>query len=83
MRKVLTVFGCVFVLALVNCGSSDIGESCDDEGKTSGCVDDAVCTKNKSGSLVCAKMCSSFSDCSGSQQCTGVSQGSLKACVDN
>ncbi len=82
MRKVVTFFGCLVVLALVNCGHDDIGESCSHEGQVDDCVDGAVCAKNKGGELICEKRCNSFSDCSSTQECNTVGYSDLKGCYD-
>ena len=82
MRKVVTFLGVLFVLTtMVACGDSDIGESCEEEGRVDGeCVEGAVCGKNTTGGLVCQKQCSSQADCSSDETCNGVSGSSLKGC---
>lgn len=82
MRKVGSFLVCFFLVSLsvIACGGADIGESCDHEGKTDDCSDDGVCGKNLSNSLVCMKQCSSFSDCSSSEECVSLGYSSLRGC---
>jgi hypothetical protein len=84
MRKVVTFSSMLLVLTIVACGSGDIGEECEEEGRVGGeCVDGAVCGKKDSlteGSLVCLKQCSSNNDCGGGQACGAVGASSLKGC---
>ncbi|MDB4946324.1 MAG: hypothetical protein JWP97_5858 [Labilithrix sp.] len=82
MRKVLSFLVCSLLVSVtvLACGGADVGESCDHEGKTDDCADDGVCGKNLSGSLVCMKQCSAFSDCSGNEECATLGYSSLKGC---
>ena len=76
-----------FVVVLVSvaaCGGSDIGQSCDEEGKVMGeCVDGAVCGHQKNmteGDLVCLKQCTQPGDCGSNEECNSVGSTSLRAC---
>ncbi len=73
----------VVVVALAACGGSDIGASCDEEGKVDNCQSTAVCARNKAGQLVCEKQCTNFGDCPANQECEVVPGFSgLKGCRD-
>ncbi len=62
------------------CGSSDIGEECDHEGKVGGeCVSEGVCGRDNGGSLVCLKQCTTQFDC-GSGECGTITGTTLKGC---
>lgn len=84
MRKVGTFFSVLLVLGtLVACSDSDVGESCDEEGRVGGeCVDGAVCGKGpgNSASLVCLAQCTNPGQCAANEDCNGVSGTSLKGC---
>ena len=84
MRKVGTFVSVLLVLgALVACSDSDVGESCDEEGRVGGqCVDGAVCGKSagNSGDLVCLAQCTNPGQCAGDEDCNGVAGTSLKGC---
>ncbi len=78
--NILRLSSFLFVSAIAACGSNDIGDSCDKEGSTDDCVDNAVCQKNKAGAIVCAKLCTDKNQCSSNLDCEGVSGSNLKAC---
>jgi hypothetical protein len=61
------------------CGGAEIGETCDDQGSTDECVDDAVCTNEDDGA-VCRALCDEHEDCPDGHSCNGISQTSLKSC---
>jgi hypothetical protein len=66
-------------LALVGCGASEIGESCDTGGSADECVDGAICT-NESDGNVCRLICETQDDCPMNYSCNGVTGGSTKSC---
>ena len=69
------------LLALSGCGGAELGESCDDVGKTDECVDGAVCTKQGEGDgAACRAVCDQHEDCPPGHSCNGVSGTSLKSC---
>lgn len=84
-HKFLRFFNLGLVLGAVSlcaaCGSDKkIGEACTDLGKTGECESGAVCSKNTSSAVVCLKICSAQTDCSGAEDCNGVEGSSVKAC---
>ena len=81
VKSIGTVLTLAVALVLGACGSSDIGEECDHEGRVGGeCVDGAVCGRSDSGSLVCLKQCSSPADCGAGEVCGPVVATTLKGC---
>jgi hypothetical protein len=62
------------------CGGTDIGETCDDEGSTDECVDDAVCTNESGERAVCRTICEEHEDCPAAHSCNGVTGSSVKSC---
>jgi len=66
-------------LALAACGSSDIGESCDEPGSIDECVDNAICT-NEDGRSICRLRCDEQSDCPANYSCNGVAATDRKSC---
>ena len=66
----------IFALA---CGSSEIGEGCDNVGKTDECVDGAICT-NDSGGTLCRRVCQDDAQCALTEACNGVSGTNIKSC---
>jgi hypothetical protein len=84
MRRRLThplELGLLFSLLFcaIACGKADVGESCDEAGKTDECVDDAVCTNEDDGAT-CRKLCEEQTDCAAGESCNGVSNTNLKSC---
>lgn len=74
-----TLLGIV-ALALVGCGTADVGEECDGAGSTDDCVDGAICT-NGSDLNVCRVICEEDSDCNEpAEGCNGVTSSSIKSC---
>jgi hypothetical protein len=69
----------VFLL-LAGCGRADIGEACDVSGDADECVDEAMCTKDASGSTTCRMRCTDDSQCGASEKCNGVSSTNVKSC---
>jgi hypothetical protein len=67
------------LVAALGCGGAELGESCDDEGSTDECVDDAVCTNEDQGAA-CRALCDIKEDCPAGYDCNGVSSTSLKSC---
>lgn len=78
LRTLLTTL--VLALALVGCGSSDIGEACDTGGSVDECVDGAICTNESGDSNTCRKICDTTDDCPANFTCNGVTGGSTKSC---
>lgn len=66
-------------LLLIACGGAELGESCDDEGSTDECVDDAVCTNEGEGAA-CRALCKEQEDCPAGYACNGISSTSQKSC---
>lgn len=64
------------------CGGADIGEACEQGGKTDECVDGAVCAQAVASDTVlhCLKICEDVSDCASTEDCNGVTSTNLKAC---
>ena len=62
------------------CGGAEIGESCDDEGSTDECVDDAVCTNASGDAAACRALCQEHEDCPSGHSCNGVTGSNLKSC---
>ncbi len=77
-RIILLALPLLSVLALA-CGKTEVGDACDDEGKTDECVDNAVCAKDKAGATKCLKVCTEQAQCAATEECNGTT-GSLKAC---
>lgn len=70
----------LLLLTALGCGgTAEIGGACDTAGNTDECVDGAICT-NESSSNVCRKICTEQSQCSATENCNGVSNGSTKSC---
>ena len=69
----------LFLLAL-GCGGADVGEECDEAGKTDECVDGAVCTNEEGDRSRCRLLCKDKVDCSDGHDCNGVSGTNLKSC---
>ena len=69
----------VFLL-FVGCGRADVGEACDASGDADECVDEAMCTKDATGSTTCRKRCTEDSQCAANEQCNGVSSTNIKSC---
>jgi hypothetical protein len=67
------------LLAAVGCGKGDVGDSCDDGGKTDECVDGAICT-NEGDDAVCRALCQEQEDCPAGETCNGVANSNLKSC---
>ena len=65
---------------LAACGGAEIGESCDDEGSTDECVDNAVCTNEEGDAARCRVLCKDQDECPDAHSCNGVSGTSLKSC---
>ncbi len=81
MNKMLMTAVCLLFLTLgVGCGRADIGESCNEPGRTSECVDEAICTGNPDGSATCRVRCTDDTQCSATEACNGVSGTNIKSC---
>jgi len=86
MRKVGRFLGVALGLTMlvVACGDSDIGESCEEEGRVDGeCVASSVCGKSEgtsTGSLVCLRQCATQAECGAGEDCNGIANTSLKGC---
>ena len=73
MRKTFSLLLIAFI-GVVACGGGEKGDSCDEEGRASGCDDGLVCAKERrdSGDLVCLKSCVGQEDCAESESCNGI-----------
>jgi hypothetical protein len=76
------IWGWGVVLVVLACGGEgDIGEPCDERGKTDGeCKSGAVCGTDTGGALRCLKICAEQANCLADQECNGVEGTNLKAC---
>ncbi len=69
------------MLMLACSGEHDLGEQCEESGKTDGeCESGGVCSPDTAGALRCLKICVEQTDCPADQECNGVEGSSLKAC---
>jgi len=78
LRKLLPVAALLLVMPL-GCGSSDVGEECDDIGDSDECEDHAICT-NEDGHGVCRWMCENDDHCASDHECNGVAGTNVKSC---
>jgi hypothetical protein len=78
-RNITISFAFMAWIAAVGCGGADIGEPCDEPGKTDECVDGALCTNDSSGNF-CRKICRDSDECPMGYACNGVSGTSTKSC---
>jgi hypothetical protein len=74
-------FGAFVVAAalVAGCGKAEIGEACEEVGKTDECVENAVCDTHAEHKK-CHKVCSTGEDCAATENCNGISGSNLKAC---
>jgi hypothetical protein len=82
-RSLKSLLAVTALVLLGACGSkAELGEVCDDVGSTEPCEDGLVCdsVSQSTESTACFKVCGTDADCASTEQCTGVSKGSLKAC---
>jgi hypothetical protein len=83
-RSLVALASALFLTVVAAAGcSSKVGDSCEDEGSTSECEENAICSKTVTGSLTCQKLCSKQEDCPVNTSCNGVSKGSQKSCRPN
>lgn len=78
-RTASWLIGAFLLACATACGGAELGESCDDQGSTDECVDDAVCTNEDEGAA-CRALCDAHEDCPAGHDCNGVSNTSLKSC---
>jgi hypothetical protein len=78
--EIQPLIAAVLIALASACGGTDIGESCDDEGSTDECVDDAVCTNESGERAVCRELCEEHEDCPEAHGCNGVTGSSHKSC---
>jgi hypothetical protein len=64
------------------CGDDgDIGDACEEAGRTDDCVDGAICTNvDGSNENVCRKICEDQADCAQGESCNGVRDTNIKSC---
>ena len=79
-KKWFRVFCALVIPVLVACGGADLGEDCDDVGRTGECVSMAVCTNESGDRSVCREICEEHEDCPMGYSCNGVSGTSTKSC---
>ena len=79
MQRMVMLLSAFLLLGAVGCGKAELGESCDDAGKTDECEDGAVCTNEDEGAA-CRALCEEQEDCPAGYACNGVSNTNLKSC---
>jgi hypothetical protein len=75
--RALTLLG--VLVGAVACGSSEVGEECDDVGSADECEDGAICTTDRGGT-VCRRICDTNDQCPADHECNGVSGTNVKSC---
>jgi hypothetical protein len=85
MVRAKALAGAFFLLSLVvACSSSELGESCEDEGRVGGdCKSGLMCARAKAddvSELVCLKPCAAQTDCAADEVCSGDRGRNLTAC---
>jgi hypothetical protein len=67
-------------VSTLGCGEAELGEECDEAGKTDECVDGAICT-NTAEDAVCRALCVEQEDCKAAgETCNGVAGTNQKSC---
>jgi len=64
----------------IACSDAELGEKCEDQGKTDECEDGLICGKDTGGAIVCLKTCTDSTQCPADRECNGVEGTSTKAC---
>ena len=62
------------------CSDAELGEKCEDLGKTDECEDGLVCGKETGGAIICMQTCSDNAQCPADRECNGIEGTSTKAC---
>lgn len=80
-KIVSALFLIVFTGALAAaCSDAELGEKCEDVGKTDECEDGLICGADTGGAVVCLKLCAEDTQCPADRECNGVSGTNVKAC---